>query len=328
MKRPVQILSVMILLLISASIHAQVIKIASMAPEASPWGVALNRMAADWSRVTNGRVRVQIYHGAIAGSDEDTIRKMRLGQIHGTVITSAGLALLMPEFISFSIPGVIRNEDELDFVLSEMEPFLDEKVQEAGYQVLTWGKLGWLQFFSNADIRTPDDLPGRKVATGTLPEEVTFIFREFGMTPVAVSTRDTLGSLNSGVIDTVVYPPLGVAGYQWFGISNHMLEYQISPIIGCVLIDSRAWNRIPRRYHQELLAISREVGVEMNRELYELEQEALSLMQEYGLDVHQVSAPDRLLWQETFDAQTDKFSRDTLQSDIMRNLVELLEEYR
>ena len=42
-------------------------------------------MANEWERLSNGSVQVKIYPGSIAGSEQDMIRKMRLGSLQGGV---------------------------------------------------------------------------------------------------------------------------------------------------------------------------------------------------------------------------------------------------
>ena len=60
---------VLLVIAVAGPVAAQEIKLASVAPEASPWGRALNQLAVDWQRVSNGRVRVRVYHNAIAGDE-------------------------------------------------------------------------------------------------------------------------------------------------------------------------------------------------------------------------------------------------------------------
>jgi len=41
------------------------VKIGSPLPRESLWGRTLDRIAAEWSRVTNGQVRLRVIHGGI-----------------------------------------------------------------------------------------------------------------------------------------------------------------------------------------------------------------------------------------------------------------------
>ncbi|MFW5744622.1 MAG: ABC transporter substrate-binding protein, partial [Spirochaetota bacterium] len=72
MKSPVR-LFLLVVLFVAASVAApaQVFRIGSAAPENSPWGRTLNRLAAEWREISDGRVRVQVFHNAIAGDEAD-----------------------------------------------------------------------------------------------------------------------------------------------------------------------------------------------------------------------------------------------------------------
>ena len=103
---------VLLFLLLAVSLSAQTIRVGSAAPENSPWGRALNRVAAEWERVSNGRLRVQVFHNSIAGTEADMVRKMRIGQLQAVVITSTGLSNFSDRAMTLSMPLLIRDQGE------------------------------------------------------------------------------------------------------------------------------------------------------------------------------------------------------------------------
>jgi len=61
------LLVILILFFIVNPLFAQrkiTIKLASLVPENTAWGAAINRLAAEWARITNGEVEVIVYHNA------------------------------------------------------------------------------------------------------------------------------------------------------------------------------------------------------------------------------------------------------------------------
>ncbi|MDR0487527.1 MAG: C4-dicarboxylate ABC transporter, partial [Treponema sp.] len=50
------------------------IKLASLIPENTAWGAAINKMAADWYKATNGEVEMIVYHNATAGDEPEVLR--------------------------------------------------------------------------------------------------------------------------------------------------------------------------------------------------------------------------------------------------------------
>jgi TRAP-type C4-dicarboxylate transport system, periplasmic component len=67
-----------------------IIKMATLAPEGTEWHGLLVEMGQEWTKVTNGQVRLRIYPGGVVGDERDMIRKIRKGQIHGAAVTTEG----------------------------------------------------------------------------------------------------------------------------------------------------------------------------------------------------------------------------------------------
>ena len=64
------------------------LKIGSIAPRNSPWDKALKEIAAEWERISGGRIQMKIYPGGITGTEGDSIRKVRVGALDGTVLST------------------------------------------------------------------------------------------------------------------------------------------------------------------------------------------------------------------------------------------------
>ena len=135
-----------------------VIKIASIAPKNSPWDKALERMAADWERLSNDAVEVRIFAGAIAGNEQDMIRKIRFGALQGGVFSNMGLAKIDPSLTVLSIPFLFHSREEFNAVFERMKPVLEKKLEAQGFRMTLWTLAGWVNFFTKTPVSGPDDL--------------------------------------------------------------------------------------------------------------------------------------------------------------------------
>ena len=161
------ILLCMLLIMVSPLFAAPVIiKVGSSAPTGSPWDITLKKIAAEWKAATGGKVQMKIYPGGITGNEPDMIRKMRFNSLQGATLTSIGLNLIATDVMSLSIPFLIRNDREFQYVLSKVEPYLLEKMEKDGFQLITWTMAGWVYFFSKEGITTPRELKKLKLAAG------------------------------------------------------------------------------------------------------------------------------------------------------------------
>lgn len=316
----------LLLCLTATGLHAApiVIKLASIAPQRSPWGEALDRLVAEWRTVTNGEVELKVYHNGVAGSEGDMLSKLRLGQLQAGVVTSAGLSTLSPEVLSLSIPFLIRNDAELDKVLAGTHELMEERIAKKGFTVLAWSKVGWLNFFSKKPIHTPADLKATKLAAGVETETLTNAFKQLGFQIVPVPINELITALNSGMVDSFFTSPLAAAGYQWFAVAPNMLNLKVAPFVGVIVITNTAWRRVPEKYRAPLMAATQRTCAALEGSIASLEVSALDVMTKNGLVLVEPTAADIDLWKEDMEAGVEKtlgpvFPRD-MYEEIERTL--------
>ncbi|MDR0316557.1 MAG: TRAP transporter substrate-binding protein DctP [Treponema sp.] len=272
------------------------IKLASLVPENTPWGVALNRMATEWAQVTNGEVELVIYHNGVAGTEAEVLRKLRMNQIQAAIFTTSGLSSITPDVMSLSYPLLIRNDAELEAVLAQLKSELNGKMEQNGFVTLAWAKAGWVKIFSRIPVFTPNDMRTQKL--GTNPEDLKMIqaFRAMGYQMVPLSLGDVLVALNGGMVDAIYQSPIAVAANQYFGVARNMSTINLAPFMGGILMNQTAWRRIPDRYKEQLLAISKQVESDIDNSISRLEADAISTMARYGLVINSPSPAQMQEW--------------------------------
>ncbi len=161
------ILILLVFVVAAFQANGQTIKLGSLFPEGTGWDTSLKRMAAEWSEITGGRVRVRIYPGGIAGEEDDMIRKMRFGQLDAAVLTTFGMKVIAPESFVVTLPGLLQNDVELDYVLDNYMVRFDQKFRDQGFEVMAWSKSGWAYLFSKNPVRTPKGLRSETLVVST-----------------------------------------------------------------------------------------------------------------------------------------------------------------
>ncbi len=261
------------------------IKLASPLPEGTEWDNSLRRMADEWSEISDGRVRVRIYPGGIAGDEADMVRKMRIGQIDAGVFTAFGLKMMVPETFVLTLPGMLRNDGELGYILNNYVNRFDSRFREEGFEILAWSKSGWAYIFGKEPIYTPDDLRKGSLILNDSESDVIAAYKSMGFQVVPVSINETMVALQSGMTNIFMAPPIAAGAFQWFALAPYMTEYPLAPVIGGLVISERSWLRIPEEYRDELKASMTRVGVEFYAESLQLNKEALRVMREHGLEL-------------------------------------------
>jgi TRAP-type C4-dicarboxylate transport system substrate-binding protein len=278
-----------------------IVKIATIAPEGSPWHDVLLELAQRWRDVSHGAVQVKIYAGGSQGDEAELVRKVRIGLLQGVAVTSSGLDTISPGFSAFSVPLLIESYEELDYVRDRISPRLTQSLLDHGFVVLNWGDGGWVRFFTTRPARTIDDVRRLRTFTWAGHPQGEELWKQAGFHPVPLAPTDILTSLQAGLIEGCPVPPTAALAYQWFGISKYMLDIKIAPVVGATVVSRAAWERIDPSLRPVLLHESELVGARLRDRIRSLDGEAITAMRNRGL---QVVTPTPELQQQWRDAAT------------------------
>jgi TRAP-type C4-dicarboxylate transport system substrate-binding protein len=328
------LLNIFIFLLTAGSILAAPvqIKFASLAPENTAWGKALNKMAKEWSDASGGEVKLTIYHNGMLGSDESEIlKKLRTNSIQAAVFTSVGLNNISKKLFTLSCPFFINDDAEMDYVLANLGGDLEDTVEKSGYKLIAWSKIGWIRFFARQPVSAPADLKKQKLAGPDDTPELSNLFKSLGYTVIPISYNDVLMALTSNKIDSVAQIPAFVASMQIFGIAKNMLSLDIAPVMGGIIMNQVTWRRIPDKYKPRLLEIAKKIALENDKGAQSINNEAISVMARNGLSSTSPTPAQQKLWRDeiggTMSSLVDN-KNSVLDPEIYRRIEALLKTYR
>jgi len=297
MRSAVRTISFLAALLTSqlADAAGQVLKVGTVAPRGSAWAKAMDEMAEAFHRVSNGEVELRVYPGTV-GDEPTILRKMRVNQLHGAVLTSTGLSLISPAPMALQLPMLFDSFAELDAVRSALEPELEQKLGEAGFVVLAWGDAGWLQIFSKQPALTPAHFKGTRIWMWANDPGAVEVFQKIGFSPVVLSSVDMIPSLQTGMIEAVPATPMVALSVQAYRQAPHMLEVNWAPVIGAIVVSKKSWDTIPEAYRTPIKTACAEIGARLRAEVRTQSADAVAAMVKNGLVVHPLDAAQRELW--------------------------------
>lgn len=317
-----------ILLLAALALPAQVIKIGSVAPDRSPWDDALREIGREWEAITSGQVKLKIYPGGIAGAEEDTIRKMKVGTLGGAVLTNIGLTKINPDAFVLSTPFLFHSEKEMAYVLQRLTPVFEKQIKEKGFKVIIWTMSGWVNFFSRAPVLYPQDLKRQKLSISTGEPEMEQAWKKSGFLTVPSDLKDLMMALQSGMADAFYLPPLVAGSGQYFALASHMNSLKIAPLVGGLVIVDRIWERIPDSFKPAMMAVVDRVSKKLDGKTEALEKEAMASMKKNGLIVHEAPADSLAQWKEVSEKGMDELVGKLFSREIYEKLQQVLQEYR
>ena len=323
MKKIIFYFLLFLMFLDSAVARKTIIKMATLAPEGTPWHALIAKMGEKWNEETNGNVRLRIYPGGIVGDERDMIRKMRIGQIHGAAISAEGLSEVNPQYTYCFIPLFFQGYKDIDFIRNQIKDDLVSGAEENGVKVLTMVDVGWVYWFTKDPVITPDDLKSQKIWTWAGDYKTAKLWDEAGFNAIPLSVPDVHSSLQTGLVNAMAFPPLYVAANQYFGITSNMLNMKWGILTAALVIDLKIWNRIKPKYQKIMQKVSDEIGLEYQLNNRKEEDDAVEVMKEYGLKVNDLSPEQLSEWNMLVESMYPLIRGNIVQEEIFDRVIKL-----
>jgi len=322
------ILVILALLVPGASLRATVIKVGSIVPVRSPWDNALNEIAAEWFKISNGTVVLKVYPGGVAGSEHDMLRKMRLGMLDGAVVTNMGMTQLNPNLYVLNIPFLLNSREEFEYLLAKMEPAFMKPIEEKGLKVMLRVLAGWLYFFAKEKFIYPEDFRVFRISLAGDEPRLEEAFKAMGYRVIPIDIKDTMMALQSGMVSAIYFPPLIAASAQFFALVPHMLNLRASLMVGWFLLNESTWERVPESYREPMEKAVLKATEGLLRKTDELEVEVFKVMKENGLIIHEAPGDAWDKWRALSMKAIDKMVGGAYPKEIFDQALALLEEFR
>ncbi len=233
-----------VLTLSSAAALAQdavVAKMATVAPDGTPWAEQLKAYRARVEKDTQGRVKIKAYLGGGLGDENVTASETKRGAIQIWGGSTGALSTLVPELALFELPYLFRSEKEADYVIDEvLHEDMKKVLEKRGFVLLFWAENGYRNFGSTfGAIASPLDLKGKKMRSQESEVHIE-MYRALGASPVPIAVTEVLSSLQTKVVDGFDNTPLFTFAASWHqGIKHYTLsEHIYQPGI---VVANKAW---------------------------------------------------------------------------------------
>ena len=221
------------------------IRVATLAPKNTELSRGFLKIDRELKKATNGKWGIHLYANGIAGDEKDVIRKMRIGQMDASLITTTGLSQLVPEVAVLNAPGVINDYKQLERVLGAMVQQWNKTFNKAGFKLISWGESGQYRYFSQAPINKPSDLKSMRPWLWNESHVMKEIYLAVGATGVPLGVREVYGALQTRMVNAVMASSLAVVALQWHAKLNHVTTETSGVLLGAMIINDDRWKAIP-----------------------------------------------------------------------------------
>lgn len=185
--------------------HAEtILKLATAAPEQTPWGAQVNRLAEAIAKESDGRLKVEPFFSSQLGSENDTLAQLARGRIEMGLFTISAAAQQAPEIGLMQLYGYYDSNDQRACVQdNHLTDEIRTRLSGKGVYFGTWAEVGNGYLMSDREITSVDDLKGLKIGI-SVNKINTEHWKALSANPVPLSPGEAASAASTGLID--VYP--------------------------------------------------------------------------------------------------------------------------
>jgi TRAP-type transport system periplasmic protein len=312
-----------------ARVAAPPLRIGTLAPRGSIYHRTLLEAGEAWRRAEGAGARFTVYAGGSQGGEADLVRRMRIGQLNGAMVSVIGLVEIDPDTAALQkMPLMFRSWAEVDAVGRRIRPLIERHMAERGFVVLYWAEGGWVRFFSKRPARLPEDYKGLKMFAWAGDPGQVELMKAMGYRPVVLETADILPGLQTGLIDAVPVTAAWALATQIDSIAPYMLDLRWAPIVGAVVLTRAAWQAMSPAGREALRAASAKSGAALRTDRDSSELEAVQAMRQRGLHVESLTPEARAAWQRLAETVYPRIRGTMVPAEMFDNVRAALDEFR
>src|SRR5216110_2664973 len=257
-------------------------------PTTTAYGIAANIFDAKLKELSGGKFNINQFPGAQLGQEPQMLQKMRAGDIDFVITSTANASTLAPQAGVFSLHFIFRDQQHLAKALAdpaiaaEFRAMVKDQVQ--GAQVLGLLTMGMRNMYSKKEVKSVEDVKGRKVRVQATKTEDT-LFPAYGAQTVHMPFGEVYTSLQTGVVN------VAENGVNVYLANKH---YEVAPVLSMTeheannsftWVSDKLWNSLSADQQKWVQAAADEVNKNQPAKAVALEHESATKLKAIGVKI-------------------------------------------
>ena len=262
---------------------AVTLRIASLAPAGSSWMKVLNAWKSTLDKETEGRLKLRFYPGGSQGDERDFVRKMRVGQLDGGVVTMTGMSMLVRPMVILVLPDFLDTYEKLDRVRLRMADDFEKLFVDEGFLMVAWGDAGKTRLFSKKPIEKPSDI--KSMRPWEWKDDLVFIefYNVIGANGVRLGVPEVYPGLQTNMVDVVTSSALTAVALQWYTRVKYMTGHNSAIIAGGMVMRKERIDSLDPDLKETFLRTCERVEVLLNKTIRRDDQKAYEVVLKKGI---------------------------------------------
>ena len=271
----------------SAQAESYVLKFNHVLGPKEPYHKGFQNWAKAVAEKTDGNLKIEVFHSAQLGVEEDIIEQIRQGANIGQNTDSARLGNYVPGIAFMNGPYAVETLEEVAKLREAptVKKWIDELATKYGLKVVSFNWVqGFRHFFTNKPVRKPEDLNGLRIRTPPAPIWQESI-RALGATPVAMAFTDIYPGLQQKAVDGAELVYNNIPAKRMYEVLKYANETGHIMLINFQVISAEFFDSLPPEYQKVLVEECDKAGEATSREILQIEADVKEQLKKRGMEI-------------------------------------------
>ncbi len=235
------------------------------------------------SQLSNGRIKVMVFHSGQLGNDPQSIKLVSEGKLDFTVSATGSFAGLVPELNLTALPYLVGSYEE-GWRFYDESPWLRgqfDKLPPKGMRHLATWEAGFRSFTTRSPLASPADAQGKKMRV--FPNEmIQWIMQAIGYEPVVIPVTEVYNAIQQGRVDGQENPIDTIRALRFYEVAPNIVltQHVYSPLP--IVISEQRWTKLSKA-DQQLIGKAADESQRFSRtKVREQDERSLQQMQAAG----------------------------------------------
>ena len=239
--------------------------LATASPEDTVTQIYAEKFAEEVSRLSDGRIKIQVYANSTLGGDRELLESCKDGDIPFVVQNTAPQVTFMPDLAVFDVPCAFESLDDCRKVLDDPSfgSLISNVYEDGGYHLLGIADQGFRVMSTNKAVTDLGSFKGQKIRTMENAYHLAF-WKAIGANPTPMSFSEVYIGLQQHTIDAQENPYEVIVSNRLYEQQKYVVETNHLPHLITLIMNDDFFKDLPSE-DQEIMKQAAQTATEYAR---------------------------------------------------------------
>lgn len=240
--------------------------LATASPEDTVTQIYSEKFAEEVDRLSEGRIRIQVYPNSVLGGDRELLESCYDGDIPFVVQNTAPQVNFIADTAVFDAPCIFDDLSDVRATIDDPQFLsrIQESYRDSGYELLGFSDQGFRVMSTNKKVLSFADFKGQKIRTMENRYHLDF-WKALDANPTPMNFSEVYIGLQQNTIDAQENPYEVIVSNKLYEQQDYIVETNHLPHLISLIVSKDFYDQLPIE-DQEILIEAQETAKEYSRQ--------------------------------------------------------------